>query len=216
MKTIVNPFTGGLIAVPKSNIDLGTKKHTRATTPPTNPTVGDTWDELDASGILVMQWFWNGLNWLSVQPYEHRVETNNTLTATSFAGSQFVFSGNYNLLIQRYRQICRIEGAISPGGATDSITNYWTFSPRLVTGGGASTFANAPVLSLEGKTYSQFFSVFITSGIINTQITVAPTGSEPDNTNTVARGFGVAYTKIGTPPNLSNFCATLTCRFVRP
>lgn len=50
-----------------TNTDLGIYKHTRSSTAPVNPTVGDTWDEMTTLGIFILTWFWNGSHWLSCQ-----------------------------------------------------------------------------------------------------------------------------------------------------
>lgn len=55
----------------QSVINLGTgRRHTRTSSLPLVPTIGDSWDELDPNGGFLQSWFWSGTYWLSRQIYE--------------------------------------------------------------------------------------------------------------------------------------------------
>jgi hypothetical protein len=203
--------------MPLRTIDpvIANRRYPASTTPSINPIRGYFWSEIDSNGDLVQDWFWNGTYWLSTFPYFHPISASSVASAT-FVPSSFNFANNYNLFLERCRIIGRIEGAVSPGGATDSATNYYDFIPRLVVGGTSATIVNAPTISLQNRTYTQFSSIFLTSAVINTHIPVGATGVEPDATTTIARGFGFTINKTNTPPNITQFVATLNCRFARP
>lgn len=120
MKTIVNPFSGGLITVPNSSADLGTKKHTRSATPPSSPIVGDTWEELDNIGNLVMEWFWNGTYWLSKQQIPAQI--NYGLYSSNInVFSSHVLRRDFNIFIERL-----LSGWFA--GSPNDANNYWTIT----------------------------------------------------------------------------------------
>ena len=50
--------------------------------PPKSPTIGQQWCEVDENGLLVEEWFWNGVYWLSTQIYTSTIQLNHQRSFT--------------------------------------------------------------------------------------------------------------------------------------
>jgi hypothetical protein len=122
--------------------------------PPNNPFVGMKWTQ---SGGLLTDWFWDGARWLSVHQSSLSVsQLNSFSTPTSIP---FVGAPDRMIWIERMMASWSHSEAVSPGGAVDSISNYWEarlmyatastgldFTPvRLVSGAGITAPANSNV-----------------------------------------------------------------------
>lgn len=92
-----------------ANIELGDKKHARGINPYTNPSVGDTWDEIDTFDQLIGEWKWNGSYWLSRQVYIGQSATFNNINSTQFTAFTGSFS-NYNLYLLEMNWALLING----------------------------------------------------------------------------------------------------------
>ena len=210
MSYIFNPLQNeGFIPIIESQ-KVSDHKYTLASNSPLDPNIGDFWDEINDQG-LVQQWFWNGNYWLSKQEYQHFIEG-----FVSYNQSSFRFANNCNLYVKQARLISRMDSDISPGGNFDSNANYWEVLPRLLIGGsGDNPLPNASILSTKGRTYRQYGNIFLTSSPINTLITIAPNGNEPDlNGFSLARGASYVGSKFGSPPDLY-ITLILLCNFAR-
>lgn len=192
MKTAINPFTGDLVVIPDvitpgSQVNLGTRKHTRSNIVPINPSVGDTWEELDNGGNYICYWFWNGAYWLSIQTF---TKENNLSNVTSI---NFLFDlpTNYNIYLVEFKSNFLLT-------ATNNSTNYWRIILNRL---GASTFALSTLTTLAGNP-STWFSI---NELLNIHL----------DTN-VANIKALQFTsvKVGTPTNISGSVNT-TYRLAR-
>lgn len=64
---------------------FGARRHYRGAAPyPVTFFIGDTWEELDASGNWIETWFWNGFFWLSTQvcQYHQSTPTSSNVAST--------------------------------------------------------------------------------------------------------------------------------------
>jgi hypothetical protein len=185
---------------------------------PSAPSGGQTWQERDNNNNVAGQWFWNGTLWLSIRTFscQYYNPGNTTLSATlSAAIIPFMHADLANVFILQWWFMGRCEADTSPGGGTDSATNYWTFDVFSIGANNSSSIAGSPVLSTQNRTYLQFRNVSLDSGAINTAITVKPSANAGDN-GTTARSLAFTATRTGTPPNITRYATTVNYRLSRP
>lgn len=97
------------------------KNHYRGVAPyPVTPAVGNTWEELNATGLWVESWFWDGNYWLSCQKYEINSYFNGITASTSnFPAIELRGDNPVNLFLLKFR--------VSPFSSGLSATAFWNF-----------------------------------------------------------------------------------------
>lgn len=187
-------------------ITVGGKKHTRSATVPTSPAVGDTWEELNGSGLIVADWFWNGTLWL--RNGLPRVEASFAVATGTFPVlAIFRPQFGYNLYLETFT----ILGDV---GTTNDLTNYHSVTLQNLTtinnGGGAATIAT---LDTSAVSSDQFFRITST---LNQQITLSQlsgTSSTLDSSNFL--GVRTSSGTTGAPSNLNHRGVIITWREAR-
>lgn len=157
------------------------KNHYRGVAPyPVTPAVGDTWEELDATGNWIQNWFWNGAYWLSQQVYQQSSTNPNLTTAgtgTGLLGYGFaVENSNFNLFI------LAMEAAIFTSNNSTSGSN-WTWRLDRISTGSVTQLAVQTNQGQLGNTWASFvtpINVHINVGATQTvamRIRESPSGS---------------------------------------
>ena len=101
------------------SITFGTKRHYRGIAPnPNTPVIGDTWEELDGTGDLIENWYFNGTYWLTLQTFSEKITVNAATASTLF---DYGIDQTTNLFILNLFTLIRTS-AIQNG------TNFWTWS----------------------------------------------------------------------------------------
>jgi hypothetical protein len=97
----------------------GSRKHTRSSTGPSSPVVGDTWDELNVSNqqLYGWTWWWDGAYWRSPDQYFNFYTIG---ASSSVQGLHPTFLG-LNMYIKSFRYFSNTSMA-------QSGTNYWTIN----------------------------------------------------------------------------------------
>lgn len=208
LSSIASAFVNGALQNGVSQIVSASKPLTR---PDGSPLVDDdrlynTADNLD--------YYRSGNYWLSQQIFSVATLSSATVAATGSLASfsDIPFNPNaYDLFLRDWSINARIEGAVSPGGATDSATSYYVFGLGIVAGGSTYTaLSPAQNISFQNATYSgsnRNVQKFLSIASFYDWATV-------DDSTTVARRFAGQATKTGTPPNFTNLEATLTYQLV--
>lgn len=179
---------------------------------PSSPTRGQTWRERDVNNDVAATWFWNGTYWLSLDTRSF-ASPNFGISTSANTSIPFNFANSFNIFVERFAIIGRMEGAMSPGGATDSNTSYWTSAISTLVDG-SQPFTYSTLVSLQGLTYVTNQNIYRHSALINSFLTVSPSDNFPDAGGRV-RGMGFSFTKVGTPPNIS-VISVIQYRFVHP
>lgn len=104
---------------------INSKNHYRgvAPYPVATPNIGDTWEELGATGLWIESWFWNGSYWLSTNLYECRqfILSGNG-THGSFPNTcDFALNLNFNVYLQEF-----IVSVFQTTAGT--ATDYWEWT----------------------------------------------------------------------------------------
>lgn len=159
------------------------KRTYRSRTAPTNPAVGDFWDELDASDWLIQEWFWGGSYWLSRRIIYKDPSVNNVNASTTI---YYEIPSDYNIFVLFYKVNILI-------GGTNNALNYWTFNLLRSANSGNTTLLSSQISTANAATNAWFSS----TQAINTHINIGATG---------AKAFQVALTKI---LNASNVVGSL-------
>ncbi|MGL4623251.1 MAG: hypothetical protein ACRCZS_30085 [Chroococcidiopsis sp.] len=178
----------GSIVSANPSIILASKRHYRGAAPyPYTPSIGDTWEELSATGLWIEAWFWNGTYWLSQQTFEkYQVNSNsiNSGTGAGLAGYGFTVDFNFNLYV------LNMQAAIYVSNATTS-TNYWSWDlTRISSVSGSITLASADNRFQAGNTWKAYLTN------INTHINLALT--QTTNLRIREGATGGSATKMGT------------------
>jgi hypothetical protein len=156
---------------------------------PSSPTTGQRWDELDGSGNLVEQWFWNGTYWLSRTIYSASTgQVSAVNTAFNMTPPLVPVTGYFIL-----------QGIIglAAGPTTYSGTNFWSF--EFVNGlpGGGSLPAQITLQNVTTTTWWARLSASINSALLGSNTFLA--------TRCIQNGSPAAL----------NFFATTTYRLIR-
>jgi hypothetical protein len=122
-----------------SNVDLGDRSYTASQSEPTNPNPGDYWDQIDENNLLVDEWFWNGVYWLSRQKFSHASNPTSISSTVTNLIAPFPVQPNTDLFVESWQAQARV------GGAT-SASAYWRFKLKL-------SQLNAVYLDLPGTSF---------------------------------------------------------------
>lgn len=195
-KLIVDPVTGDLTPVIPSTTNLGNYKHTRGSTPPVNPSKGDTWDQLSLASEFIAEWAWNGTYWLSTQRYTLQgINTVNNLTnSVGDYGSAIFPQGIYSYFIDTHI----ISGRLI--GEPHDANNYWKFVWQLRANG----------FSTDCAVSSSFNNI---TGFHNQKVIHLPVKTY-FNKNTYNLGFANGIEKIGNPLDLFGYSNQLIIKHV--
>lgn len=92
------------------------------------PNVGDTWEELDVTGLWIEEWFWNGTYWLSnkLSQYNSYISITNPYSANPYYWD-FSLAANTNIYLKRVVMSVLMS---TPGSATNKWT--WNLSRRAI------------------------------------------------------------------------------------
>lgn len=194
------PFGGS-----NSNIELGDRKYTAFQIKPENPSLGDYWDEIDASNLLIAEWFWNGVYWLSRGKPEQVVSPRSTLasgaTGSTVGVSQISFGTipNANIFIDSWG----VSGIVS---AATSSANYYSFEPRIIVGNTLTTIPGVAAKNINQALagLSTFYLLFPN---INAHY-IAGDGA-------FATGVAATVNRFGTVPGINGFTHFLNYRYAR-
>lgn len=110
--------------VDSQSLLLNGKRHYRGVAPyPVTPNVGDTWEELNISGLWVESWFWNGNYWLSTTVYSESLSFENALyvSAASPVFFEFPVDLTFDIFLKQFL-VASIQDS------TGTSTNYWEFT----------------------------------------------------------------------------------------
>lgn len=165
---------------------------------PSNPSVGDTWQERDGNNSIIDNWLWDGSNWLSLQLYTVSLPAGYRTTSfgqviTTFPHTKKLPSDFVNNSVLRY---IYLVDAIAQNGASSPLDANNDWSVAIFMGD-----------------YSYIFSCFATqltgNGLI--RMSAFPPGVYPLSWNGQLRLDG---TKIGSPGAFSS-TITFLYRMVR-
>lgn len=162
---------------------------------PINPVVGMIWTETIDS-VPVATWNWNGTDWISNIIYDSTYGTVPHFGVSVNFNFPFRFTNTSDILFRQFRFAGRIDHAVSPGGATDSNTNFYSFDVRLAGGAGQSgTITGLTPLTTQSTTYTAFSNILLQSPFLASRIVINNTTSL-NNTST-ARAFVCDAAKTG-------------------
>lgn len=160
---------------------------------PSSPSTGQSWDEVDNSGLLKGQWFWNGSLWISRQLYQQGIPF--------YSGQGVVLGGAiglwsnttdaHPLLIGNDSDIYlyKIHAAFNTASAL-SASNYWQLQ-----------FKNNSIL--------QTLNINSGTGLVRKSSPVI-------NTKYTNSNFNLVLAKNGLAPNINAASALIEYRLCRP
>jgi hypothetical protein len=96
---------------------------------PVTPAIGDKWEELDATGLFLESWYWNGTYWLSERIYNWFFDT---IGNTAAAAVNWPVNPATNIYLTD------LITAVSTTVA-NSATNGWTWTLSRVTAANVAT-----------------------------------------------------------------------------
>lgn len=172
---------GQLFKINSKNYYRGVAPHPIATS-----NIGDTWEELGATGLWIQSWFWNGTYWLSQQTLEkyHISGLINSGTGAGLSGHGFTVNFNFNLFV------LNMQAAIFTPSATNT-TNYWEWRlTRISSSGGSTQLALANNQFQTANTWKNY------QININTHINLALT--QTTNLRVSESTIGGSVSKMGT------------------
>jgi hypothetical protein len=202
----INDIWNGSIFIPYippvdvsgSPLKIGDKTYAISATEP-NPKT-DYWDEIDSSGRII-QWAWNGANWLSREIFREQValwsgQTISILGAvigllTSNSTDISLSTGNVNHLY-----LVKLNLGFSTTGNLSS-SNYWR---------------------LNFKSSSSVVQTLNVQSGNNSEITgdVRKSGAEINQIYAHNGRYQLNLIQVGSPPNISNPVAMIEYRLARP
>jgi hypothetical protein len=119
-------------------ITVGGKKHTRSSTTPTTPTIGDTWEELNGSGNIIGRWFWNGTYWLSEQLFTSGSFVTAAASANGINWANGMPKNGSNIWVEAFQ-------ATAHSSSAHNGTDFWTFQLLRHTGANAFDVTGATI-----------------------------------------------------------------------
>lgn len=182
-----------------ASITYGGKRHYRGAAPyPFTPAIGDTWSELNAGGLWIEAWTWDGNYWRSILTYEYSfsVTGSNNFSISSFDPA-FPLNPGSNILLLNF-----VLSGVQNTGA--SATNRWIFTLQRISPPGAVTF----IASFDTFTPTVFIGNSWNTVVypINTLIDVPATSAKTlrvieSRTGTLSKIFSytIEYQKVRLP-----------------
>ena len=173
---------------------------------PSSPTVGTRWDELTAGGLPTYQWYWDGTYWLSQQLFRLNSPYYSGINSTHFQGAyqwSIANEGFSGIYIEAISARIRPEVAWSPGGATDSATNYWRWD----------LYHYFPANLITPTTLTTENTTTIVNGLIHLNDTTKR--AVPNFFANTRESFGLYGFKIGSSNIQSTFTHSMVYRILR-
>ena len=170
---------------------------------PSNPSKGLIWNELDTNANFLMEWVWNGSNWLEKRGYIGATASITNAGGSNSGARAFTqaFGLNYNVFLSS------LGYSVYPTGLQDA-NNYWAIQVVGITPRGA------------GLTIAQDNTILYASQVKPTELylnkSLAINTLLNFNTGSSYPNIQISLTKIGSPTGGCHLHAQLVCRLARP
>lgn len=159
--------------------DLGGKKPYRGTTPPINPNIGDTFDEITATGQWVMSWAWNGTYWLSTQII---FKEPALIAANNSVAAYYEIPNNYNVFILWFKSNALL-------GTNNNLNSQWAFNLLCSTSAAGGALMISPPVGTGASAPNTWYT---SVQQLNTHINVAATSAKAFILQTTKNGLASA------------------------
>lgn len=180
-------------------------------TVPSNPLVGQTWRERKSNGLILRDWEWDGVDWISIQEFSQFLGILNgqahIFTSASTSTNSDNFFVQYNtppVMGNGNKGILFLETCLHIATQTpNDMANYWRFRPAYI--------ATASGTNLTGEFFSSEVGIFsnIERWIIHNLKAYRQTFS-----NTNFTGFRMGLRSYGNPGQI-NWCSNTSWKIIR-